>query len=272
MTTTLALATYEHFTYHDRQGPDGHFWRTLCCAICRNSIHYRLEGQPAATQLASLTGVHVCGPIGFGWNGLPMQAISVQTFDQWTGFLATWFRDLDPERLAMSPQSLPTLLAIAEIIDSQVEAAARIGELPSLTCPVCRVTTYTPSDVSSGYCGRCEDYTTPQVATTFTATTGELPLVTAALPDLPGLTVGEIMAVGRLPSGAVGVRWITHEQCATHAVSEVQRTMTTLGPDATGLIIYENRGEVCCGDCVVAQIPVTPAVREPIPGEALPPY
>lgn len=33
---------------------------------------------------------------------------------------------------------------------------------PSITCPVCRMTSYNPNDIVYGYCGNCHDYTSPQ--------------------------------------------------------------------------------------------------------------
>lgn len=32
---------------------------------------------------------------------------------------------------------------------------------PSITCPVCGMTSYHPEDIRQGYCGRCHDYTSP---------------------------------------------------------------------------------------------------------------
>jgi hypothetical protein len=32
---------------------------------------------------------------------------------------------------------------------------------PSITCPVCGMTSYNPNDIREGYCGRCHDWTTP---------------------------------------------------------------------------------------------------------------
>lgn len=32
---------------------------------------------------------------------------------------------------------------------------------PSITCPVCKMTSYHPKDIEHGYCGNCHDYTTP---------------------------------------------------------------------------------------------------------------
>lgn len=32
---------------------------------------------------------------------------------------------------------------------------------PSVTCPVCGMTSYHPDDVQHGYCGNCHDFTSP---------------------------------------------------------------------------------------------------------------
>lgn len=32
-------------------------------------------------------------------------------------------------------------------------------EQPSITCPVCELTSYNPNDVATGYCGKCHDWT-----------------------------------------------------------------------------------------------------------------
>lgn len=33
-------------------------------------------------------------------------------------------------------------------------------EQPSITCPVCDMTSYHPMDIEMGWCGNCQDYTT----------------------------------------------------------------------------------------------------------------
>jgi hypothetical protein len=33
---------------------------------------------------------------------------------------------------------------------------------PSITCPVCGMTSYNPNDIREGYCGNCADWTTPR--------------------------------------------------------------------------------------------------------------
>lgn len=30
---------------------------------------------------------------------------------------------------------------------------------PSITCPVCHMTSYNPNDIREGYCGNCHDWT-----------------------------------------------------------------------------------------------------------------
>jgi hypothetical protein len=32
-------------------------------------------------------------------------------------------------------------------------------QVPSITCPVCGMTSYNPTDVAEGYCGNCHDWT-----------------------------------------------------------------------------------------------------------------
>jgi hypothetical protein len=34
-----------------------------------------------------------------------------------------------------------------------------VTDQPSITCPVCKRTSYNPSDVAEGYCGACHDFT-----------------------------------------------------------------------------------------------------------------
>jgi hypothetical protein len=36
---------------------------------------------------------------------------------------------------------------------------AEVSEHPSITCPVCAMTSYHPKDIEHGYCGNCHDYT-----------------------------------------------------------------------------------------------------------------
>jgi len=33
---------------------------------------------------------------------------------------------------------------------------------PSITCPVCEMTSYHPTDIAEGYCGHCHDFTSPK--------------------------------------------------------------------------------------------------------------
>ena len=33
---------------------------------------------------------------------------------------------------------------------------------PSITCPVCGMTSYHPRDIKEGFCGKCDDWTTPR--------------------------------------------------------------------------------------------------------------
>ena len=35
----------------------------------------------------------------------------------------------------------------------------RVTDQPSITCPVCRMTSYHPEDIRQGYCGNCHDWT-----------------------------------------------------------------------------------------------------------------
>jgi hypothetical protein len=37
------------------------------------------------------------------------------------------------------------------------------ADQPRITCPICRMTSYNPTDISEGYCGNCHDWTTPRI-------------------------------------------------------------------------------------------------------------
>ncbi len=39
-------------------------------------------------------------------------------------------------------------------------AESPIVEWPSITCPVCGMTSHHPKDIAEGYCGNCHDWTT----------------------------------------------------------------------------------------------------------------
>lgn len=43
--------------------------------------------------------------------------------------------------------------------DPGVQAAIERGKQPSITCPVCGMTSYNPNDIREGYCGNCHDWT-----------------------------------------------------------------------------------------------------------------
>jgi hypothetical protein len=36
---------------------------------------------------------------------------------------------------------------------------AMADEYPSITCPVCKMTSYHPKDIEHGFCGNCHEYT-----------------------------------------------------------------------------------------------------------------
>jgi len=38
-----------------------------------------------------------------------------------------------------------------------------VTKQPSITCPVCDMTSYNPNDVREGYCGNCNDYTSHRI-------------------------------------------------------------------------------------------------------------
>jgi len=41
------------------------------------------------------------------------------------------------------------------------EADRIFADQPSITCPVCKMTSYNPHDIDQGYCGNCNDWTSP---------------------------------------------------------------------------------------------------------------
>lgn len=43
--------------------------------------------------------------------------------------------------------------------DPGVQAAIKRAEQPSITCPVCDMTSYNPNDIREGYCGNCHEQT-----------------------------------------------------------------------------------------------------------------
>lgn len=40
---------------------------------------------------------------------------------------------------------------------------------PSITCPVCHMTSYNPNDIREGYCGNCHNWTSPPAGASATA-------------------------------------------------------------------------------------------------------
>jgi len=59
-------------------------------------------------------------------------------------------------------------VAISEVTTHPMEGEVCIGkhcrmhavlDLPSITCPVCDMTSYHPSDIAEGYCGNCHEFT-----------------------------------------------------------------------------------------------------------------
>lgn len=37
-----------------------------------------------------------------------------------------------------------------------------LTDTPSITCPVCGMTSYNETDIEQGFCGNCHDWTTPR--------------------------------------------------------------------------------------------------------------
>lgn len=46
-----------------------------------------------------------------------------------------------------------------ELADASTGYPSRRGEQPSITCPVCAMTSYNPHDIVAGYCGNCHAWT-----------------------------------------------------------------------------------------------------------------
>jgi hypothetical protein len=93
-------------------------------------------------------------------------------------FRATWTVDTGPDPagdfklLPIAPKRLRGALTelLAKLLEVAGETGVRVGavsvtcqqeptETTSITCPVCRMTSYNPTDIAQGYCGNCHDYT-----------------------------------------------------------------------------------------------------------------
>jgi hypothetical protein len=69
--------------------------------------------------------------------------------ETWNGMHGPWCRcgDFPMERMPPQITVMPT---------------STIPLTPSITCPVCGMTSYNQTDIEQGYCGRCHNWTTPR--------------------------------------------------------------------------------------------------------------
>lgn len=49
-----------------------------------------------------------------------------------------------------------------------------MAEVKSITCPVCKMTSFNPNDIESGYCGNCHRWTHGTVRVSVTSDTGQI--------------------------------------------------------------------------------------------------
>ena len=78
----------------------------------------------------------------------------------------------DPTNTALLALGFPRLVAMVDTAQNDPEGMASLvgisegtaesATLPSITCPVCQMTSHNPDDVREGYCGNCLDWTTPR--------------------------------------------------------------------------------------------------------------
>lgn len=61
----------------------------------------------------------------------------------------------------LSDDEEATMQLMADCLIARVLGRAPV-DWPSITCPVCAVTSYHPKDISEGYCAKCHDWTTPR--------------------------------------------------------------------------------------------------------------
>ena len=59
----------------------------------------------------------------------------------------------------MSDWTIEAMQDFVERARKAQEAVDQIIEQPSITCPVCGMTSYNPNDIREGYCGNCHDWT-----------------------------------------------------------------------------------------------------------------
>lgn len=50
-------------------------------------------------------------------------------------------------------------ISAESMADAIIAGLARAASQPSITCPVCKMTSYHPEDIRQGYCGNCHDFT-----------------------------------------------------------------------------------------------------------------
>lgn len=59
-------------------------------------------------------------------------------------------------------EEIMEIYGLPESLRSAWRAIWQREQAPSVTCPVCGMTSYHPTDVGQGYCGNCHDWTTLQ--------------------------------------------------------------------------------------------------------------
>jgi hypothetical protein len=87
------------------------------------------------------------------------------------GALLVWWVWPEPPPPPPEVESPLRLLDTDEIDADAVDAAWRDSlpdvardAYPSIRCPQCRLTSYNPHDIGSGWCGNCRDWTSPATA------------------------------------------------------------------------------------------------------------
>lgn len=90
---------------------------------------------------------------------------------------------------------------------------------PSITCPECGATSYHPTDIAEGYCGRCHGFTSRHPSTLLGPPVAQVP------PSAIDVTCPRCGAEPQVPCAWAGRAWAGREPVNDPAISHYSREL-----------------------------------------------